>query len=117
MNLPGLPIGTLSKVDCGSCRKCCKGQQLIVLVDGDDPRQYDCYEFAPGQMAVKRRINGDCVYLGGDGCTIHGRHPIVCKAFNCADFVRRMDAGAYDGLGPRLGNAVIKEGRKRLRRA
>lgn len=116
MSLPGLPMGT-AKIDCGTCRKCCKGQQLILLVDGDDPRQYDCYEIGPDQFAVKRQANGDCIYLGEHGCTIHGRHPTVCKVFNCLEFVRRMDQGAYDGLGPRLDNKVVKEGRKRLNRS
>jgi len=34
--------------------------------------------------------NGDCVYLGADGCTIHGRQPAVCKAFDCRVFFRKL---------------------------
>jgi Fe-S-cluster containining protein len=111
--LPGLPHGT-TKVACGSCRKCCKGQQLIMLVEDDEPSAYDCYEFKPGHYALKRKPNGDCVYLGPGGCTIWGRHPTVCKVFDCAAFVARMDQGAFDGVGPRIDNETVKEGRKRL---
>jgi Fe-S-cluster containining protein len=116
--LPGLLIGrpTTAKVDCGSCRKCCIGHQLIVLVETDSLADYQCHEFAPGQWAVDRNAGGDCIYLGPDGCTIWGRHPAVCRTFDCAAFVERMDQGAFDGLGPRLDNDVIREGRKRLRR-
>jgi Fe-S-cluster containining protein len=34
---------------------------------------------------LKRRPNGDCVYLGENGCTIHDRAPTVCRVFDCRD--------------------------------
>jgi Fe-S-cluster containining protein len=116
MSLPGLPRAAVTKIDCGNCRKCCKGHQLIALVEEDNRAEYQCHEFAPGQWAVDRTEDGDCVYLGPQGCTIWGKHPAVCRAFDCVAFVRRMDQGAFVDMGPRLDNAVIREGRKRLAR-
>lgn len=111
--LPGLPAGTV-KIDCGSCRKCCRGGNLIVLQEGESPADYDCYEFQPDLFALRRQPNGDCVYLGPKGCTIHGRHPVICKVFDCMGFVKRMDAGAFDYVGPRVENDIVKEGRRRI---
>lgn len=117
MALPGLPQGTLAKVDCGSCTKCCKGFQAVALMDGEDTLDYRCHEVGTGVWLLDHKPNGDCVYLEDDRCSIWGRHPRVCKEFDCAGFVQRMDEGAFEGWGPVLiGGPVIKEGRKRLRR-
>jgi Fe-S-cluster containining protein len=32
---------------------------------------------------LKRRDNGDCIYLGEAGCTIYDRRPSVCRKFDC----------------------------------
>jgi Fe-S-cluster containining protein len=32
---------------------------------------------------LRRKPNGDCHYLGADGCTIHDRTPVVCRVFDC----------------------------------
>ena len=115
--LPGLPIGRpqTASVACGTCRKCCQGDPLIILVEGDNPADYQCHEFQPGQWALNRNADGDCIYLGVAGCTIWGRHPTVCRVFDCAGFVKRMDKGAFDAVGPRLDAPVIREGRRRLK--
>jgi Fe-S-cluster containining protein len=71
-------------------------------------------EFEPGLFALRRTPDGDCVYLGPQGCTIHGRHPVICKIFDCMNFVKRMDEGAFDYVGPRVENDIVKEGRRRI---
>ena len=115
MTLPGLPQPRITKLDCGACRKCCTGHQLIALVEEDNPANYQCHEYAPGLWAVDHNAEGDCIYLGEKGCTIWGRHPAVCRAFDCAALVKRMDEGAFDGIDSRLDNDVIREGRRRLK--
>jgi Fe-S-cluster containining protein len=32
---------------------------------------------------LNRRDNGECVYLGEEGCTIYQRRPAVCRSFDC----------------------------------
>jgi len=62
---------------------------------GDDPSRYQtamCY--APGQapmMILDRKDNGDCVYLGESGCTIHDDAPWVCRDFDCRAIFRNSD--------------------------
>lgn len=111
--LPGLPQPRIAKVDCGACRKCCKNS-LILLQGDESPVAYQCYEFQPGVYALNQKANGECVYLGPQGCTIWGRHPVVCRVFDCAAFVSRMDEGAFDAIGELVDNDVTAEGRKRL---
>ncbi len=117
MTLPGLPQSDTTKVACGSCHRCCKGFQAVILTEGEDPRNFDAREVGPGIWLLNHKPNGDCAHLGDSGCAIWGRHPRVCKTFDCAGFVRRMDEGAFVALGAQslsASNAVIKEGRKRL---
>lgn len=115
--LPGLPQPHVAKINCGSCRKCCRHNAAIMLTDTEDPSRYQCHEVAPGTFLLDRKPNGDCVYLGETGCTIWGRHPEVCRVFDCAAFVKRMDEGAFDAIGPRVGGPVVREGRRRLKEA
>jgi Fe-S-cluster containining protein len=35
--------------------------------------------------------NGDCMYLGTNGCTIYDRAPAVCKSFDCRAMYRMMN--------------------------
>lgn len=113
--LPGLPQPHVIKLDCGSCRKCCQNDPLIVLTEADDPARYRCHEIKGGLYALDRKPNGDCIYLGEQGCTIWGRHPQICRVFDCAAFVKRMDEGVFDAIGPRVDNQVAREGRRRLK--
>lgn len=112
--LVGLPQPHIIKMDCGSCRKCCRGE-AIILTSEDDPNSYQCHEPKPGVFILDRKPGGDCIYLGEQGCTIWGRHPEVCRVFNCVDFVKRLDEGAYAGFAAKLETDVTREGRRRLR--
>jgi Fe-S-cluster containining protein len=47
----------------------------------------DCKKVA----VLDRRMNGDCIYLGEDGCTIHDRAPAVCREFDCRRLWRESD--------------------------
>jgi hypothetical protein len=62
---------------------------------GDDPSQYKtamCY--TPGKkpyLILDRLPNGDCFYLGPDGCTIWERAPWTCKDFDCRMVFKNSD--------------------------
>lgn len=67
----------------------------VLAEKGDDVASYDtamCY--TPGKapyLILNRHANGDCVYLGANGCTIHDRAPYVCRLFDCRDVFKRSD--------------------------
>jgi len=34
-------------------------------------------------IQLQHKENGDCIYLGKEGCTIYDRRPQVCRKFDC----------------------------------
>ena len=76
-------------VPCGTCHACCRRQWVVINPQaGDVPELYDTVEIvdpatgAPAR-ALAHQPNGDCVYLGPTGCTIHARVPAMCRNFDC----------------------------------
>lgn len=78
-----------ANVPCGTCRLCCKGRSAVLVQEdyGDDVASYETFELpVPGRehaRFLKLQPNGDCIYLGESGCTIHGRAPYICRVFDC----------------------------------
>ena len=83
-------------VPCNGCTACCRGGEFIVLFPehGDDPASYehDALRSEQGEpiLVLRHRDNGDCVYLGEHGCTIHGRAPSICRHFDCRRYFLSM---------------------------
>jgi hypothetical protein len=79
-------------VPCGSCQHCCTHEWIFLRPEeGDVAEIYETVDIispATGlpAKALAHKPNGDCIYLSGSGCTIHGRHPAVCRAFDCRRF-------------------------------
>lgn len=74
----------MSYVPCGSCTRCCHGDAIRML-PGDDASQYQTvpHDHFPGHLMLDHKPNGDCVYLGERGCTIHETKPIMCREMDC----------------------------------
>ena len=85
-------------VPCGTCQHCCKHEWIIIdPAKGDVLELYDTTEIVNpinGQPAhaLKHKDNGDCIYLSETGCTIHGRHTAICRAFDCRRFYLNMQS-------------------------
>lgn len=100
-----------SSVPCGSCRLCCQGRTAVMILPdhGDDPAAFDTFEIPKiGAHFLNHKPNGDCVYLGAEGCTIHGRAPFMCRTFDCREQHRmytkaqRATLVAQGRLDPRI---------------
>jgi hypothetical protein len=109
VSLPGLPKSTTAKVDCGDCHACCQNQ-MVVLLPGDDATCGGWKLDGPHKV-MRQRENGDCVHLGPSGCQIHGRHPLMCRAFDCVGAAQHPVLSRLPGAS---NDAVQKEGRRRL---
>ena len=76
-------------VPCNGCRECCRGDMISLKLHlGDKVEDYRCHqEVNPVtnhlDWVLDHKPNGDCVYLGATGCTIHDRAPVVCREFDC----------------------------------
>lgn len=110
-----------SSVPCAGCTACCKNELLILHPEmGDDPANYETMAVInpldrKPAVAIKMKPNGDCWYLGEDGCTIHDRAPAICKEFDCRKFVQRLGNRAdrrkfisQTGYKPDVINAGLK---------
>jgi Fe-S-cluster containining protein len=111
----------LGDVPCGSCHHCCRSEVIALMPEhGDDVSRYDCQTIeVPGLGSVavlKHRPNGDCVYLGDKGCTIHGEAPVICQTFDCRHWYRshsRAERRKMISDSPLTG-LVFAAGRERL---
>lgn len=108
---------SVTRVNCEGCRACCKGQ-LVTLEAGENPADYavDTITGPSGVIHVlKHQANGDCVYLGPDGCTIYGWHPVVCRAFDCVVFAAEWTRARRRRMNMKGWDPVLKAGQARLR--
>ena len=112
---------TTLNVPCGSCHKCCTGNENVLLSPecGDDMNRYATKELN-GIIVLQQKPNGDCVYLDDNGCGIHGKAPWVCRTFDCRmGYLRMMQVPREerrDTLKRTNGKDLHKVGRTMLER-
>lgn len=79
----------MANVPCDGCTSCCKHELLFLHPEMGDKSEYyqtqKAFNPITGRigLALKHNPNGDCIYLGAHGCTIHGRAPAICREFDC----------------------------------
>jgi len=78
-------------VPCNGCTACCRNNLVLLMPsEGDIPETYERQRIESGVEALAHRPNGECWYLGPNGCTIHDRKPVMCKAFDCRRFIQTV---------------------------
>jgi len=93
----------MADVPCGTCTACCEGPgRYLILDDKDDASQYETYTREDGKVCVAKKANDDCVYLGPNGCSIYERRPIVCREFDCRDWI------THPKIAPKVKRAAIR---------
>jgi Fe-S-cluster containining protein len=112
--------GLRTRVPCDGCRACCQ-HELVVLFpeDGDDPARFEHIALPSTHgpvLILKQKDNGDCVYLGPDGCTIYGRAPVVCRKFDCRAYFLSMPRQERRQIEKHVDSkiSIFKAGRQRL---
>ncbi len=115
--MPWLPVE--QRVDCRGCTACCRNFKVKLVAGVDDPAAYDAEPDRDGFLALRRREDGSCVYLGPGGCGIYGRRPAVCRGFSCALWLRWLASLGDDEVGAMLGRGavspdVFRAGKERL---
>ena len=76
-------------VPCGTCQACCRREWIVLdPAAGDVVEIYETVEVVDPRSgraaeALAHQENGDCVYLGPEGCTIHSYRPRICRQFDC----------------------------------
>ncbi|MEA1672748.1 YkgJ family cysteine cluster protein [Nitrospirillum sp. BR 11163] len=118
-------------IPCDGCVLCCKSDQVILHPEAGDNLLSYVWDLVasplyPGQVvpALKRDpATGHCVYLAGNGCSIHDRRPAVCRRFHCArtalalERLPRATVKALARRGDVFDEALLARGRDRLQHA
>lgn len=106
-------------VPCGKCTLCCR--TLIVPLAEEEYAQYRWAWVTTRAgdrlgKALQRRPDGSCVYLGDNGCTIHGHAPHVCQRFDCRELFKKSDRkGRREAVkSGKLPKALFDKGREML---
>ena len=125
------PARDQNAIPCDGCVECCKTDQVILRPEAGDDLTFYELEYIVSALYPGRRVpalkrnprTGHCVYLGNDGCTIHGRAPWTCRRFHCARMFKalgRLSRTKRDVLWERgdvLEVAIVERGRDRYRLA
>lgn len=112
-------MGAIVDAGCAGCRACCHDDLILIHPElGDDPADYLTEPLTlDGKqvLALRKQENDDCIYLGPDGCTIHGRHPAVCREFHCGRLYQALTRAQRRAAMARgqLSRAVLDAGRRR----
>lgn len=87
-------------VPCNGCTLCCQGD-AIRLLPADDASQYQTvpHDRYPGHLMLDHKPNGDCIYLGASGCTIHGHAPLMCREMDCRNVAESISYTQARKLG------------------
>ena len=81
----------MSDVPCNGCRACCIND-AVRLLPGEDAESFmtEPHDHLPGERMLAHKANGECVYLGERGCTIHERKPRMCREMDCRNVARNI---------------------------
>lgn len=108
----------LPPLNCAGCRTCCLGD-TVALHPGDNPAAYKT-KLVDGRRVLAKGKDGNCIYLGPKGCTIHGRQPQECRAFDCRKYALMFEGWEPAQQQARLDHPrmrkAIAEGQRRLGR-
>ncbi|HXX62239.1 MAG TPA: YkgJ family cysteine cluster protein [Bacteroidota bacterium] len=82
----------LREVPCNGCTLCCQGD-AIRLEDAELSMGYktEPHPYVSGALMLAHSANGNCVYLGEGGCTIHDRSPLLCRSADCRSIAAKID--------------------------
>lgn len=92
----------MANVPCNGCTACCKGQRIILGPDEEHGYRFEFTRRGDGlvEMMLAHKPNGDCIYLGQHGCTIHGQAPHACREFDCRKWLKGFTEEQQTLLGP-----------------
>lgn len=86
-------------VPCNGCTLCCQGD-AVRLLPQDDPTRYqtEFHPYVPGALMLAHKDDGDCIYLGPAGCTIHDTRPLMCREMDCRKIAAQLSLTGAKGL-------------------
>jgi hypothetical protein len=107
----------INHVPCNGCTLCCESD-AVRLQDEDRAEEYltEPHPYIPGALMIAHKPNGECVYLGEHGCSIHDRAPSLCRSADCHSLAVKLsfeEAKQLHAMG-RLDMRVWDQGHRLL---
>ena len=89
-------------VPCNGCTACCR-QSIPRVLDRrlDDVSRYKLSATTDGTAVLATKPNGDCYYLGKQGCTIYNDRPFMCRHFDCREVYNMLTEKQRDEIANR----------------
>lgn len=87
----------MKPLKCGTCTTCCQwgnDKALRPVLNCIELKQLERV-FHEGQFVLAAKDNGDCVYLGDNGCTIYDDRPEQCRNFDCRELYTQMKDSTF----------------------
>lgn len=107
---------------CATCPgHCCRGELVMLSAEEADHGAYVAMQvvdpFGSGRevWALAHKPNGDCHYLSEAGrCSIYTHRPVICRAFDCGDWLAKMGRPAARRLARRdeAVRGMVEKGRQ-----
>lgn len=80
----------MTDVPCSGCRRCCISDAVRLLPDELELYRTEPHPYAKGHRMLAHKPNGECYYLGLDGCSIHETRPQLCRDMDCRNIARQI---------------------------
>jgi len=105
-------------VPCNGCTRCCKGDAIRILRHEDASQWHtEPHPWVKDALMLAHKPNGDCLYLGPEGCTIQAHKPQQCREMDCRRLAKNITYTQARKLAKKnqLHFGVWKKGRELLR--
>lgn len=76
----------MSDLDCGTCIVCCRwGNDIAIrpVLTSEEVKRFKCVSSQMGGFVLAATEEGNCIYVGPNGCTIYKDRPRQCRLFDC----------------------------------
>lgn len=92
-------MNKIGEVPCNGCTECCKGDAVRIL-PGEPEWMWktEPHPYIPEARMLAHKPNGECLYLGKTGCTIHANKPRVCREMDCRLIFERVPFAQANAL-------------------
>jgi Fe-S-cluster containining protein len=77
---------SMGVVPCNGCTECCRGPNRKLVLE-NYTGELKTYR-KNGKVHLANKSNGDCYYLGEEGCTVYDDRPDECRSFDCRAIVK-----------------------------
>ena len=93
----------IAPMDCGTCSACCRVFAFVPLLQHETGEGLN-YELVNGKRVLKKNIDGSCIHLINDKCSVYEHRPLSCSGYDC----RELSVCDVVPPEPEIAEAILK---------